>query len=42
MKKELVSFFPCLSFVSVYPQAKLMQNNYQDKMEMIFTYSVQI
>lgn len=31
---------PCLGFVSVYPQAKLMQNYCQDKMKMLFTYSV--
>lgn len=33
---------PCPGFVSVYPQAKLMQNNYQDEMETLFTYSVWI
>lgn len=31
---------PCLSLVSIYTQAELMENNYQDKMEMLFTYSV--
>lgn len=31
---------PCLGFVSIYLQAELMKNNYQDKMEMLFTYSV--
>lgn len=31
---------PCLGFVSLYPQAKLMLSNYQDKMEILFTYSV--
>lgn len=37
-KAGLVS--PSLGFVSVYSQAKLLQNNYQDKTEMLFTCSV--